>query len=505
MALILALDQGTTSSRAILFNHDGHIQAVAQKEFRQIFPQSGWVEHDPQEIWDSQRAVAEEAIKQGGMSARDVAAIGITNQRETTVLWDRRTGEPVYNAIVWQDRRTSQFCDQLKREGHLPEIQQKTGLVIDAYFSGSKLRWLLDNVPGARARAEKGELAFGTIDTWLLWKLTQGVLHVTDVTNASRTMLFNIHDLAWDDDLLKILQIPREVLPEVRSSSEVYGESSKELFGAPINVAGIAGDQQAALFGQTCFTRGLAKNTYGTGCFMLMNVGEEAVASKHNLLTTVAWQRQGKTEYALEGSVFIGGAVVQWLRDGLGLVKSASDIEALAASVSDSGGVYIVPAFAGLGAPHWDQYARGSISGITRGTGAAHFARAALEGIAFQVADILDVMQKDSGIQIKELRVDGGAAANNLLMQFQADLLRVPVVRPVVTETTALGAAYLAGLAVGYWKGTEDVRANWQVERLFEPALSEDEANHRRSRWTEALQRSRDWEEHSAIGATKTL
>jgi glycerol kinase len=505
MALILALDQGTTSSRAILFNHDGHVQAVAQKEFKQIFPQSGWVEHDPQEIWDSQRAVAEEAIKQGGIAAHDVASIGITNQRETTVLWDRRTGKPVYNAIVWQDRRTSQFCDQLKRDGHLPEIQERTGLVIDAYFSGSKLRWLLDNVPGARARAEKGELAFGNIDTWLLWKLTQGALHVTDVTNASRTMLFNIHDLAWDEDLLRILQIPREVLPEVRSSSEVYGESATELFGAPIKVAGIAGDQQAALFGQTCFTRGLAKNTYGTGCFMLMNVGEEAVASKHNLLTTVAWQRQGKTEYALEGSVFIGGAVVQWLRDGLGLVKSASDIEELARSVLDSGGVYIVPAFAGLGAPHWDQYARGSISGITRGTTAAHFARAALEGIAFQVADILDVMQKDSGIQIKELRVDGGAAANNLLMQFQADMLRVPVVRPAVTETTALGAAYLAGLAVGYWKGTDDVRANWQVERVFDPALSEDEANHRRSRWTEALQRSRDWEEHSAIDATTTL
>jgi glycerol kinase len=505
MAVILALDQGTTSSRAILFNHGGHIQAVAQKEFKQIFPQSGWVEHDPQEIWDSQRAVAEEAIKQGGISARDVAAIGITNQRETAVLWDRQTGKPVYNAIVWQDRRTSQFCDQLKREGHLPEIQQKTGLVIDAYFSGSKLRWLLDNVPGARARAEKGELAFGNIDTWLLWQLTQGALHVTDVTNASRTMLFNIHNLAWDDGLLKILQIPREVLPEVRSSSEVYGESTRELFGAPIKVAGIAGDQQAALFGQTCFTRGLAKNTYGTGCFMLMNVGEEAVASKHNLLTTVAWQRERKTEYALEGSVFIGGAVVQWLRDGLGLVKSASDIEALAASVTDSGGVYIVPAFAGLGAPHWDQYARGSISGITRGTSAAHFARAALEGIAFQVADILDVMQKDSGIQIKELRVDGGAAANNLLMQFQADLLRVPVVRPAVTETTALGAAYLAGLAVGYWKGTDDVRANWQVERVFEPKLAQKEAAHRRSRWTEALQRSRDWEEHSAIGTSKTF
>jgi glycerol kinase len=505
MALILALDQGTTSSRAILFDHHGQIQAVAQREFKQIFPRSGWVEHDPAEIWDSQLAVAQEAIAKAGIAASDVAAIGITNQRETTVLWDRKTGEPIHNAIVWQDRRTSQFCDQLRRDGYTPTIQQKTGLVPDAYFSGSKLRWLLDNVAGARDRANQGELAFGTIDTWLLWKLTGGAVHLSDVTNASRTMLFNIHDLTWDDDLLKILQIPREVLPEVRSSSEVFGESKKDLLGVPIKIAGIAGDQQAALFGQTCFTRGLAKNTYGTGCFMLMNVGEEAVASKHNLLTTIAWQRNRTTEYALEGSVFIGGAVVQWLRDGLGIVKSAADVETLAASVPDSGGVYIVPAFAGLGAPHWDQYARGSISGITRGTTAAHFARAALDGIAFQVADILDVMQKDSGIHVKELRVDGGAAANNLLLQFQADLLRVPVVRPAVTETTALGAAYLAGLAVGYWKGTDDVRANWQVERIFEPNISEKQAMHRRGRWDEALKRSRDWEEHATAEVATTL
>jgi glycerol kinase len=501
MALILALDQGTTSSRAILFDHRGRISAMAQKEFGQIFPKPGWVEHDPNEIWESQRAVAEEAIWQAGVAAGDVGAIGITNQRETTVLWDRRSGQPIHNAIVWQDRRTAQFCDQLTRESHQPTIQKKTGLVIDAYFSASKVRWLLDNVPNARARAEKGELAFGTVDTWLLWKLTGGAVHVTDSSNASRTMLFNIHEREWDDELLEIFRIPRAILPEVRSSSEVYGESAKELFGAPIKIAGIAGDQQAALFGQTCFSRGLAKNTYGTGCFALMNIGENAIDSKHRLLTTVAWTREAKTEYALEGSVFIGGAVVQWLRDGLGLVKSAAEIEPLAASVPDTGGVYIIPAFAGLGAPHWDQYARGTIVGITRGTTGAHFARAALESIAFQVAEILDVMQKDSGIQIKELRVDGGAAANNLLLQFQADLLQVPVVRPAVTETTALGAAYLAGLAVGYWKGIDDVRANWQVERTFEPKMGAADVRHRRERWTEALQRSRDWEEHSNIRA----
>jgi glycerol kinase len=506
MPAILALDQGTTSSRAIVFDHGGHIVKAAQKEFRQIFPKSGWVEHDPEEIWESQRAVAAEVIKSAGMSANDIAAIGITNQRETTLVWDRKSGKPICNAIVWQDRRTAEFCDRLKREGHEQLVQEKTGLVIDAYFSGSKLRWMLDNVAGARNRAERGELAFGTVDSWLLWKLTNGRLHISDITNASRTMLFNIHSGDWDDELLTLLKIPREVLPQVRPSSEIYGEADAALLGGNVRIAGIAGDQQAALFGQTCFARGLAKNTYGTGCFMLMNVGQDAVPSKHKLLTTVAWkQGSQKTEYALEGSVFIGGAVVQWLRDGLGIVKSSAEIEQLAASVPDSGGVYLVPAFAGLGAPHWDQYARGTITGLTRGTTSAHFARAALEGIAFQVADVLDLMQKDSGIHIKELRVDGGAAANNLLMQFQADILGAPVVRPKVTETTALGAAYLAGLAVGYWRSTDDVKANWEVERKFEPNMSEKERNHRRSRWNEALRRAQDWEERSSVDVKKTI
>ena len=504
MPVILALDQGTTSSRAIVFDHGGRIVKVAQKEFRQIFPKAGWVEHDPEEIWESQRAVAAEVVKGAGMSAGDVAAVGITNQRETTLVWDRKTGKPVYNAIVWQDRRTAEFCDRLKAARHEQLVQQKTGLVIDAYFSGSKLNWIMDNVPGARARAQKGELAFGTVDTWLLWKLTGGAVHATDVSNASRTMLFNIHTGDWDDELLSILKVPREVLPQVRSSSEVYGEADASLVGRSVPIAGIAGDQQAALFGQTCFSRGLAKNTYGTGCFMLMNVGEEAVPSKHKLLTTVAWRRGGaKTEYALEGSVFIGGAVVQWLRDGLGIIKSSADVEKLAATVPDSGGVYLVPAFAGLGAPHWDQYARGTISGITRGTTSAHFARAALDSIALQVADVLDVMQKDSGIRIEELRVDGGAAANDLLMQFQADILGAPVVRPKVTETTALGAAYLAGLAVGYWKGTNDVKANWEIERRFEPKMAASDREHRRSRWNEALDRARDWEQRSSVKGQK--
>jgi glycerol kinase len=497
MSFLLALDQGTTSSRAILFGHDGKPHAVAQREFRQIFPAAGQVEHDPEEIWASQMAVATDVLRRAGISATDVAAIGITNQRETTVVWDRRTGRPIHNAIVWQDRRTAPLCDQLKRDGHSDTVQHKTGLVIDAYFSGSKLRWLLDNVPGARAAAERGELAFGTIDSWLLWKLSGGAIHATDASNASRTMLYNIHTRQWDDELLTVLQIPPCVLPEVRSSSEVYGEAPADLLGGPIPIAGIAGDQQAALFGQTCFRRGLAKNTYGTGCFLLMNVGTEPVASRHRLLTTVAWQTGGNTEYALEGSVFIGGAVVQWLRDGLGIVKSAAEIEALAASVPDTGGVYLVPAFAGLGAPYWDQYARGTITGITRGTTAAHFARAALESIAYQVADIVDVMQQDAGGGIQELRADGGAASNDLLLQFQADLLRVPVVRPTVTETTALGAAYLAGLAVGFWKDQRDVQSHWEVQRTFEPRMSEDEVAHRRDRWREALQRSRDWERHS--------
>jgi glycerol kinase len=495
---VLALDQGTTSSRAIVFNHSGAIHTVAQKEFRQIFPQPGWVEHDPQEIWSSQLEVAREALTKGNLKAADIAALGITNQRETTVLWDRRTGKPIHNAIVWQDRRTSRFCDDLKHAGHAELIQRKSGLVIDAYFSGSKLRWLLDNLPGARDRGRRGELAFGTVDAWLLWNLTGGALHVTDPSNASRTMLFNLHSGSWDDELLQVLDIPRELLPEVRSSSEIYGQTAAGIFDQPIPVGGIAGDQQAALFGQNCFARGLAKNTYGTGCFMLMNIGPQPALSKHQLLTTVAWKNGSETDFALEGSVFIGGAVVQWLRDGLGVIKSSADIEALAASVPDSAGVYLVPAFAGLGAPHWDQYARGTISGLTRGTTSAHLARAALEGIAFQVADVLDVMRQDSGIQLNELRVDGGASANNLLMQFQADILRVPVVRPKVVETTALGAAFLAGLAAGFWKGVPEVQKSWQPDRVFEPKMKDDAVTHRRSRWAEALKRAREWEEHGS-------
>ncbi|HET6406898.1 MAG TPA: glycerol kinase GlpK [Chthoniobacteraceae bacterium] len=493
MNAILALDQGTTSSRGIVFNYDGSIRAVAQQEFQQIFPQAGWVEHDANEIWRTQLETAKAALAKAGLTAGDIAGIGITNQRETTVIWDRKTGEPIHNAIVWQDRRTSEFCDQLKAAGHGELIQQRAGLVIDAYFSGSKVRWLLDHVPGARERAERGELAFGTIDSWLVWKLTNGAQHIIDVTNASRTMLYNLRG-GWDDELLKVLDVPRALLPEVRSSSEVYGETT--LFGAPIKIAGIAGDQQAALFGQNCFDRGLAKNTYGTGCFMLMNIGTEPQISQHKLLTTVAWQIGGRTEYALEGSVFIGGAVVQWLRDGLGIIKTAADVEELAASVPSSGGVYLVPAFAGLGAPHWDQYARGTITGLTRGTTAAHLARAALDGIAFQVADVLEVMKQDSGIAMNGLRVDGGACANDMLMQFQADILQVPVVRPKVIETTALGAAYLAGLATGFWKDRADVSRAWQADRIFEPQMSADKAAHRRARWSQALSRARDWEGH---------
>ena len=495
---ILSLDQGTTSSRAIVFDQAGAIRAVAQQEFKQIYPQAGWVEHDPREIWQTQLATARDALAKAGLRAADIAAIGITNQRETTVVWDRKTGAPIHNAIVWQDRRTAKFCDELKRAGHAELIQHKAGLVIDAYFSGSKLRWILDQVPGARERARRGDLAFGTIDTWLLWNLTGGALHVTDPSNASRTMLFNLHTGGWDDELLRVLGVPREVLPQVRSSSEIYGETAPGVFDEPIRLGGVAGDQQAALFGQNCLSRGLAKNTYGTGCFMLMNIGPKPAPSKHQLITTVAWQADGQTDFALEGSVFIGGAVVQWLRDGLGLVKSSAGIEALAATVPDCGGVYLVPAFAGLGAPHWDQYARGTITGLTRGTTAGHLARAALEGIAFQVADILDVMKQDSGIAMNELRVDGGACVNDLLMQCQADILQVPVVRPKVIETTALGAAYLAGLAAGFWKDRDEVHRAWQAERTFEPQLSADDAAHRRRRWAEALRRARDWEEHSA-------
>ena len=501
MAFILALDQGTTSSRAIIFDHSGAIRSAAQKEFQQIFPQAGWVEHDPREIWSSQLEVARAALAKAGLKARDIAVIGITNQRETTVIWDRKTGEPIHNAIVWQDRRTASFCDELKRAGRGELIARKAGLVIDAYFSGSKIRWLLDHVPDTRGRAEQGQLAFGTIDSWLLWKLSNGALHITDPSNASRTMLFNLHTGDWDDELLQVLGVPSALLPKIQSSSEIYGETAQGHFDFPIPIGGVAGDQQAALFGQNCFSRGLAKNTYGTGCFMLMNIGQQPTPSRHQLLTTVAWKRDGQTDFALEGSVFIGGAVVQWLRDGLGLVKSSAEIEALAASVPDSGGVYLVPAFAGLGAPHWDQYARGTMTGLTRGTKGGHIARAALEGIAFQVADVLEVMKEDSGIALNELRVDGGASANNLLMQFQADILRVPVVRPKVVETTALGAAYLAGLAVGFWKNRDEVHSAWQLDRTFEPKGNADETAHRRQRWAEALKRARDWDEHQKGGS----
>jgi glycerol kinase len=494
MPFILALDQGTTSSRAIVFDRDGAIRAVAQKEFTQLFPQAGWVEHDPQEIWASQIGVAVEALGRAQVRPSDVAAIGITNQRETTIVWDRETGEPVYHAIVWQDRRTADFCERLKADGAGETIQARTGLLIDAYFSASKIRWILDNVPGARARAAAGKLAFGTVDTWLLWKLTAHERHVTDVSNASRTMLFNIHTMQWDEELLRLFDIPAGMLPEVRLSSEVYGEVSSTLGIEQVPIAGIAGDQQAALFGQMCLQPGMSKNTYGTGCFLLQHIGTEPTRSKQQLVTTVAWQIAGRPEYALEGSVFIGGAVVQWIRDGLGFIRSAPDIEALASSVADNGGVYLVPAFAGLGAPHWDAYARGTIVGITRGTSAAHIARAALESIAYQVADLLDAMAIDSGIALKELRVDGGAATNDMLMQFQADLLGVPVVRPAVTETTALGAAYLAGLAVGYWPSVDAITGQWKVDRRFEPAMPRATASALRERWTAALGRSKGWE-----------
>ncbi len=493
MKFILALDQGTTSSRAIIFDHAGSIKAVAQKEFPQIFPRPGWVEHNPIDIWSTQAGVATEALANAGLTARDIAAIGITNQRETTVVWDRNTGHPIYNAIVWQDRRTAGLCDQLKSRKLEPVIRRKTGLVVDAYFSGTKLQWILRHVPGARAKAKAGALAFGTVDSWLVWNLTGGKTHVTDVSNASRTMLFNIRKGEWDEELLRILEIPRSVLPEVRSSSEVYGQAS--LFTDPIPIAGMAGDQQAALFGQACTKPGMVKNTYGTGCFMLMNTGPKPIASKNNLLTTIAWRIGSHTEYALEGSIFIAGAVVQWLRDGLGLIKSSSDIETLAAQVPDTGGTYLVPALAGLGAPHWDQYARGAILGLTRGTTAAHLARAALEGIAFQVRDVLQAMESDAGIRLRELRVDGGACANNLLMQFQADLLGVPVVRPRVSETTALGAAYLAGLAVGYWKNTSDISAQWQADRRFAPKMKPSVRTKLCAGWDKALKRSLAWED----------
>ncbi|MBI3492374.1 MAG: glycerol kinase GlpK [Acidobacteria bacterium] len=494
MPFMLALDQGTTSSRAIVFDHDGAIKAVAQKEFTQIFPATGWVEHDPQEIWASQIGVAVEALGRARVAPKEVAAIGITNQRETTIVWDRETGQPIHHAIVWQDRRTADFCERLKKDGAGDTVQAKTGLLIDAYFSASKIRWILDNVPGARARADAGKLAFGTVDTWLVWKLTGHQRHVTDVSNASRTMVFNIHTLNWDDELLRLFEVPASMLPEVKSSSEVYGQVSSSLGIDNVPIAGIAGDQQAALFGQMCRTPGMSKNTYGTGCFLLQNIGTTPTRSRQRLVTTVAWQVGGRSEYALEGSVFIGGAVVQWIRDGLGLIRTAADIEPLAASVADNGGVYLVPAFAGLGAPHWDPYARGTIVGITRGTSAGHLARAALESIAYQVTDLLEAMRADAGIPLKELRVDGGAATNNTLMQFQADLLGVPVVRPAVTETTALGAAYLAGLAVGYWKSVDEVSGQWKIDRRFEPKMPPAAVNALRQRWTKALESARGWE-----------
>ena len=491
MSFVLALDQGTTSSRAIVFDQGGNRIGGAQQEFRQSFPQPGWVEHDPMEIWSSQRAVVDRALADARVAGRDIAALGITNQRETTVVWERATGLPIAPAIVWQDRRTAGICDELRTQGLAGLFQQRTGLVLDAYFSGTKLQWLLDHVPGARARAGRGELAFGTVDAWLIWNLTRGASHVTDSSNASRTLMYNIHTGDWDDELLRLLRVPREVLPQVVPSSGLAGAAA--IGGAEIPLAGIAGDQQAALFGQACHAPGMAKNTYGTGCFLLMNTGAVAVASRNNLLTTVAWNTGGPTQYALEGSVFIGGAVVQWLRDGLGMIKSAGDMEALARSVPDSGGVVLVPAFAGLGAPHWDPYARGSMFGMTRGTTTAHIARAALDAIALQSAEVLDAMQADSGITLTELRVDGGATANNLLMQCQADLLGVPVVRPKVLETTALGAAYLAGLATGYWSTPADIEANWQVDRRFEPAMSRAVAAGLRARWSRGVARSRDW------------
>jgi glycerol kinase len=494
MNYVVALDQGTTSSRTIIFDAAGLVVAVAQKEFQQIYPQAGWVEHNPAEIWASQMGTVAEALSRANIRAQDIAALGITNQRETTVVWDRTTGQPIHNAIVWQDRRTSAMIDQLKADGLAEMVQKKTGLIPDAYFSGSKVAWILDHVPGARALAGAGKLAFGTVDSWLVYNLTSGQRHVTDVSNASRTMLFNIHTLEWDHELLAIWNIPRSILPEVRSSSEVYGTVShgSGLDGVPI--AGIAGDQQSALFGQLCSQSGMAKNTYGTGCFMLMNTGASAVVSRNNLLTTVAWQTDGAAQYALEGSVFIGGAVVQWLRDGLKLIRTSSEVEALAKTVNDNGGVYFVPAFAGLGAPHWDQYARGVMCGVTRGTNSGHIARAALEAIAFQVADLLDAMQADSGLKLPELRVDGGAAANDTLMQIQADFLQTPIVRPKITETTALGAAYLAGLATGFWKSPGDLNRQWQIERRFEPKAQSNQVAELRKRWNHAVARAKDWE-----------
>ena len=483
---ILALDQGTSSSRAIVFDHEGNIRSTAQMEFTQYFPKPGWVEHNPMEIWSSEAAVIAEAITKIGINGKDIAGIGITNQRETTIVWDAETGEPVYNAIVWQDRRTSEFCDTLRDKADF--IRQKTGLIIDAYFSGTKIRWILDNVPGAREKAEAGKLRFGTVDSWLVWQLTRGEVHVTDVSNASRTMLFNINTLEWDKELLELLDVPASMMPEVRSSSEVYGVTKTTIFAHEVPIGGIAGDQQAALFGQMCTEPGSVKNTYGTGCFLLMNTGEKPILSRNNLLTTVAWKIGDKVNYALEGSIFVGGSVVQWLRDGLGIIRSSSEIEGLASTVEDNGGVYFVPALTGMGAPYWDQYAHGTICGITRGTTAAHIARAALEGIAFQTMDIVGAMEKDAGVKLSELKVDGGASRNNLMMQFQADVLDTSVIRPMVTETTAMGACYLAGLAVGFWSSLDEIKAQWQAEHVFTPSGADTAAL--KAGWADAISRT---------------
>ena len=490
---ILSFDQGTTSSRAIVFDHQGAVTATAQKEFTQIFPQPGWVEHDANEIWSTQLGVATEVVLKAGLTIKDIAAIGITNQRETTVVWDRATSQPIYNAIVWQDRRTAAYCDQLKKDGSAAVIKAKTGLVTDAYFSGTKVKWILENVPGAKAKAEKGELCFGTIDSWLLWKLTNGKVHATDVSNASRTLLYNIHTLQWDDDLLKLFGIPKSMLPEVRSSSEVYGHTQNILTAASVPVSGIAGDQQSALFGQMCTQPGMVKNTYGTGCFMLMNTGNKPVDSKNNLLTTIAWKINNQVQYALEGSVFIGGAVVQWLRDGLHIIQTSGAVEELALKVPDNGGVYMVPAFTGLGAPYWNQHARGTILGITRGTTDAHIARAAIESIAFQTMDVLKAMEADAGLPVKEVRVDGGATVNNALMQFQSDLLSTLVVRPRITETTALGAAYLAGLGVGFWNNLDELQQYWQKDRVFQPTMEDAKRNDLQKNWKKAIRASQAW------------
>ncbi|MGM9764265.1 MAG: glycerol kinase GlpK [Candidatus Cryptobacteroides sp.] len=487
---ILALDQGTSSSRAIVFNHEGRIMASAQKEFPQHFPQPGWVEHDPKDIWSSEASVVAEAITAMGINGLNIAGIGITNQRETTIVWDAETGEPVYNAIVWQDRRTSAYCDSLKAQNLTDYIREKTGLIIDAYFSATKVRWILENVKGARERAEAGKLRFGTVDSWLIWNLTRGEKHVTDVSNASRTMLFNINTLKWDEELLELFGIPASMMPEVHSSSEVYGYTKTTIFAHEVPIAGIAGDQQAALFGQMCTTPGSVKNTYGTGCFLLMNTGEKPIISKNNLLTTVAWKIGETVNYALEGSIFVAGSVVQWLRDGLGIIKSSSEIEALAETVPDNGGVYFVPALTGLGAPYWDQYAKGCVYGITRGTTAAHIARAALEGIAFQTMDIVNAMEKDAGVRLAELKVDGGASRNNLMMQFQADILGAEVIRPKVTETTAMGACYLAGLATGYWENLDEIKNQWEAETIFGPEAAEEDILREKAGWKDAVRRT---------------